>query len=687
MIVTKFSGKLCLALLTLVLLSSALFAQDDEVDLSRIVVTPYRYGESLAKTAADVTVVTEEEIEGSNAQNITDVLKSISGIVVKDIYGNGAKTSVDIGGFGEQSALNVLVLVDGRRVNDVDLSGVDWSQVPLDQVERIEVVRGGSGAVLYGDNASSGVINIITKKGSGKPKVNLEAEYGSYAMNKQKLSVDGGLDNKLSYWLSGSRQSTNGYRKNTFNNAKDFSSKVSYDFTDILSAHFDSGFHDSSYGLPGALFQGDIDKHNRRYAPYGDDHVNNKDYYFVVGAKSEFPKIGDLNIDFSYRKKNTEAYFLSSGNPTQRNKIETFGLTPKYTISSSILGRENKFVTGLDYYRVFYNSSNYDKSNESTLKSYTNVNKTSLAGYLQDELSILEQLSLVGGYRYEIARYTFGYHDASGWNPDQDKKTTPIMEVFNAGLVYTYKDDSNIFLNIGRSFRFPEVDEFNYTDASYQQQLNTNLKPQKALNYQVGIRHNFFDRFKGSFSLFRMDVKNEIYYNATDNYSFGYWDGKTDNYDRTVHEGFEASVEAKLSSRVTSYGNYTFTNAYFDGGQYNNNDIPLVPHHKATVGLKFILPSHFTLNVTGNYVGKRYFMNDQANAYSRLNGYMVADTNLCWSYKDVKVTFGINNLFNKQYSEYAGVLQGYTPRGYPVGDKFYYPSPERNFILKANYTF
>ncbi len=66
---------------------------------------------------------------------------------------------------------------------------------------------------------------------------------------------------------------------------------------------------------------------------------------------------------------------------------------------------------------------------------------------------------------------------------------------------------------------------------------------------------------------------------------------------------------------------------------------------------------------------------------------MIADTNLSWSYKDIKIVFGISNLFDKQYSEYAGVLQGFTPRGYPVGDKFYYPSPGRNFSLKVKYSF
>ena len=184
-----------------------------------------------------------------------------------------------------------------------------------------------------------------------------------------------------------------------------------------------------------------------------------------------------------------------------------------------------------------------------------------------------------------------------------------------------------------------------------------------------------------------MNVKDEIYYNATDTYSYGYWDGKNDNYDKTVHEGLEASLELKLNTWINLFGNYTFTRAYFDGDQYDKNEIPMVPRHKGSVGLRVNMPANFTLNMTGTYVGSRYFLNDQANAYSRLNGYMVTDTNLSWRCKDLMVSFGINNLFDKQYSEYAGILQGWSPRGYSVGDKFYYPSPGRNFNLKVDYTF
>ncbi len=676
------------------------YAQDEEVSLDKIVVTPYRYAQELSKVTSGVTVITRKDIENSNAQRIIDILRPLPGLVVKDWYGNGTKASVDMAGFGEQGSLNVLVLIDGRRANDADLSGVDWSQVPLEQVERIEVIHGGSAGVLYGDNASAGVINIITKKGRGEPKLDLLVQYGSYDMNKESLSFMGGaLDDKLSYSFNAGHGSTHGYRNNSYDKTEDFSSKLEHKFTDTLSMRFNSGFHSSAYGMPASLVPRYLDVHGRRYAKCGEDHANNRDYYFVLGGKAGLSDFGAIDVDFSYREKTTDSFFLTSGLNTQKNRMKTFGVTPKYTLGNIIFDRDNKLIAGVDYYHVYYRSDRFNRLKDDDPKNYTRVNKTSIGTYLQDEFSISKKLTMVGGYRYEAARYAFGYHDYTPppWNnADIDTKVKPKQKIFNTGLIYTYGDGSSAFFNAGKSFRFPEVDEFTYNDASWQQRLNTDLKPQSAMNYQIGARHKFSDRLKVDGSLFRMYVKNELYYDSKNFLDiYGAWTGKNTNYAKTIHEGIKTSVDAKINDWINFSGNYAFTRAYFDDGQYNNNDIPMVPRHKGSLALMFFLPKNLSLNLIGNYVGKRYFLNDQANDYSRLNGYTTIDTNLSWRHKDLTINFGINNILNKKYSEYAGVMvddtwdsstgsPGITD---PKGTKFYYPSPERNFSLKLEYKF
>lgn len=122
-------------------------------------------------TGASTTVLTAQDIERSPARTVQEVLATIPGVQIRSLYGgvNGAGTSVDLRGFGAFATANTLVLVNGRRLNDLDLAGVDLSTIPRESIERIEVTRGNSGAVLYGDNAVGGVVNIITKTALAKP--------------------------------------------------------------------------------------------------------------------------------------------------------------------------------------------------------------------------------------------------------------------------------------------------------------------------------------------------------------------------------------------------------------------------------------------------------------------------------------------------------------------------------------
>ena len=136
-----------ITLLTIALLLCAAQSMANETEtlkVDEVVITATRYEEKATSVPANVTVITKEEIKNSTAQNIPDLLKTEVGIKVTDITGNRRSIRVDLRGFGATGSSNTLVLVDGRRVNQADLSGVDWSQIPLDRVEKIEIIRGRS---------------------------------------------------------------------------------------------------------------------------------------------------------------------------------------------------------------------------------------------------------------------------------------------------------------------------------------------------------------------------------------------------------------------------------------------------------------------------------------------------------------------------------------------------------------
>jgi len=670
----KIKIRIVAAITFFICVSSIAFALDEDITLEKIVVVPYRYAEDITRTPVSVTVINQEDIKNSNALTIVDVLRPVTGIVVRDWFNNAAKASVDIRGFGELGGMNVLVLIDGRRVNEIDLSATAWTQIPLNQIEKIEVIRGGSGGVLYGDNAVSGVINIVTKKGKGKPSIELETEIGSYDMNKQKVSLSG-LKDTFSYSVIASREGTHGYRKNSYYKSKDFATKIICEISPRVSLRFSNSFHDSGFGFPGALLASDLETRSRKDTKFPRDHADDKDYYFVLGASAEFPEWGELSLDTSFRRKDVFSNFIDANagwNPFYKSRIDTFGFSPKYILERSLFASDNKVITGIDYYRSDYAMDNFDLADD--LQSTTDVNKISTGYYFQDELTVLKNWTLTAGYRYEFAKYELDYHDYAVFfpNPDVDTDLKPEQKAYNAGLLYRYKADCGLFFNINRNFRLPAVDEYFAWGA-----LNPDLRPQVSQNYEAGLRHRFNHDSGFSLSLFRMDIENELYYNPLG----GPWGlGANENYDKTRHQGLEFALDSSLLKNLSIFANYAYTKSFFDRGIYNKKTVPMVPRHKASIGCKLALSQSWTLNVRTDYVGQRYFINDQANALSRMNGYLTADTSLSYKHENFKVMLSINNIFNKMYSEY-GVYSVF------AAQKAYYPARGRNFNIKMEYKF
>ncbi len=680
---------LFLAALTITFILIGLLFAENEVALDRIVITPYGYEESVTKTAASVTVISQAEIKKSNARTITDILKSCSNLSVKDYYGNGAKVAVDINGFGEFAQQNTLVLVNGRRINEIDLSGVDWAQIPLEAVERIEIVRG-QGAVLYGDGATNGVINIITKKGAGKPSFTAETLAGSYGYNKQLVSLNGS-EKGISYFINTSSQFTNGYRNNSDYGSKDVFTDFGYAPNDRISLGLSGSYHDADYGLPGALRQSQLETHSRKDTLFPKDTVGEKDWYAEL--KSSFKPTEDISLSpvVSFRRRTMDNQLVSSQHIDGR-RIDTIGFTPSIIVTKPVFEKTSTFKSGYDLYHIDSNVSAYSFSGfsyyEGAKTRQTNIDKDSYAFYVNEELSLTPKLLLNTGYRHEKTKYSFLSLPRGGiWTSDLYWTNTTVNDCLTVkknaadfGLSYLYSEHSNVFANYERSFRMPTTDE--YYDLWADPPVNLSLKTQTSDNYTLGINHSFNPRLKTKATFFWMNVENELFYNPMYSYNsvYGYWNSANTNYAKTIHRGLDAGVNYDLFDNLQLRGGYIFTEAFFDGGQYDKNQIPLVPRHKLFTGFTYKFAKNLTLSATASYSARQYFINDQAHNYTPLQGFTTVDNKFSYEIKNFKFFAGVNNIFDEKYCEYGAISTMYSEKGY-------YPSPGRNYIVGASVKF
>ena len=642
-------------------------AKEDEVKteatggiiLEEVVVTASRYEEKISNVPANVTVVTEEDIKKSTAINIPDLLRTQVGVQVTDVTGNGRSFSVDLRGYGETALTNTLVLVDGRRVNQPDLSGTDWMLISLDRVKRIEVIRGGRGSVLYGDNASGGVINIITKEGNGF-KAGAKVLGGSYDTFNSKAYVSGSLKN-LSYALSGGYLNSNGYRANSQTEASDAGLNLNYYANDWMKLNFSSDWHKDKTGLPGAIKSSDFDRGvSRKDSLNPDDFLDLKDYYFKAGPEIYFLTDSLFKIDGSYRKRDSVFDFTFSGGSFRGDTdIETVAVSPQIILKEKIFGFNNSLTVGFDY-----QEDEEDITNVLELPGFESIGKFTLEKqnygyYILDEFHILDTLSISGGYRYDRAKFKF--------KPGTPDEVIFDKDLYNAGINYNFYKNSYVYFGFSKSFRYPVLDEFfDFTTNT----VNTDLIPQTSDDYEIGMRYYFTDTLYAHINFFRIDTDDEIFYNSVD-FSNENLDGET------RRDGVEVTL-SKTFERVTLKGSYSYTDAEIRSGQFSGNDVPAVPMHKAALDTLFSLGKDFTLAINGIYIGTRPFQSDFSNDFSDQEDYFLLNAKLQYHWKYFTPFIDLKNITNEKYSEF-GVIGG--------GEKAFYPSPRFNFLAGVSFDF
>ena len=641
------------------------------IQLDEIVVTPTRVAEDVGKAGSNVSVITHKDIEYSNARTVAQVLSGEPGV---HVYSEGSLKNnvVDVGGYGDTAVRNVLVLVDGRRTNPVDISGPDWMQIPLESVERIEIIRGGA-SVLYGDNATGGVINIITKSGAGKSSASVFSEAGSY--NSWKYGVDaGGSRGKATYYVYSGYSDTDGYRANSNVLAKDAQARASYDMNSQVKFGVEGGWHEDDYRLPGGIHAADLAALGRRGTDHPGDFGSTKDRFVKLSTElmpfEADGSRGTLYLDYSHRNRDTygllDYTLFSAGSTATKRGIDTDGVAAKYAVSPKVLDRDLKLVTGAD----FYQDRNRILGSGEGVSAITDdlvITKRELGVYGLAEYEPVDKLFVNAGIRREQAQYIFNRFDQLFYTTKNPHDT-----VFSGGVRYEYAERSNVFVSAQETFRFLATDEWYSTFDG----LNTNLKQQTGVDYRAGVKHDLGGMADISATPFYIENKNEIFVDPTLGFQ-----GQNSNYDRTRRIGIDLGqtfhvlklAPIKGLEHLDVFTNYTYMRPEFVGGTFDGKLIPMVPEHTLSTGWDVGLAKALSWRVAGYFTGCEYAINDTANATAKVKPYTVVNTRLTYKFRLAEFYVGVNNLLDEKYNEYV-------VKGAKSLNKDYFPAAERNYV-------
>lgn len=668
---------------------SSCFAQE-----ASVIITAPRFPEEIRRLPASVTVITQEEIAQSAARTLPELLAAEVGITMKDFYGNNAAyTSIDLRGFGVTGPQNTLILLDGRRLNDFDLSGVQWPAIPLASIERVEIVRG-AGSVLYGDGATAGIVNIVTRSpltpGKSLEILGRAASYDT--LEGQVYASYGGGNFGINGSLHG--YESDGYRANNRNEQQNSTLNLRWAVGEgSLDLRF--GTDQQDIRLPGGRFvQPSIGLDEYATDPRG--AATPLDYASRDGTRARvsfLQRIGDaeFSIGLDTRDKDQRSYFDQGGFPTYRaDELELNSLTPRVKIPL----RNHTLVAGVDWHRWRYRSARTDRpENIERPTNQVSIDQDTTGLYVIDTIALTPATIVIAGWRTERAEYSGedvvdpgapACFFCSAASPVQETQNQRAWEL---GLRHEFTREWAGFTRAGRAFRFVNAEEIYESDVFFAPQFQI-LRPQYSRTYEAGAEWrdgNGNGRRALRATLFRIDVFDEIH---LDPFTTGV--GNT-NLPPSRRQGFELDGKAQASKTVRLTAAYAYTDAKFLEGTLQGspfaigtnmpiagNTVPLVPRHKLNLGVAWDLAARTRLSGSLTAVSEQVLDNDEPNTLEhRIPAYYVADAKLAQSFGWGRLAATVNNLFDEKYYDYA-VRSAFTPDRYSV-----YPLPGRTFSLAA----
>jgi outer membrane cobalamin receptor len=587
---------------------------EDVWEMEELVVTATRTVRPVWDVPASVEIIDLDTVSAATAIQLDELFKTVNGVDLQGSGFPGAQIKLNLRGLtpGYQSK-RVLVLVDGRRVNDAFQGNAEFALLPAAGLARIEIVRG-PGSALYGSSALGGVINIVTRRGATEPGRTLRLAAGEHGTLQARVD-DGGSSGGTDWFVSLQGVDTDGYARNPDGRRRDWQART-------LSANV--GRRIGEAGALRAFFGGGHAEGLEENA----DRETDTDYQQV-----RYRAVWDAarEADFSaqvYRNAQRDVFdWIYSGRGIYRT--ETLAAELQQSLR---LGRRHRVTAGAEARR--------EAADVDDVSGSIDEHDTVTGAYAQDEITLAPGLHGTLGVRCD-RNADYG----TAWSP-------------RAGLVAALGTGSELFASVSRAHRAPGLSD-RYVDVEYDGRRfegNPALRPETLTAYELGARR----RVAGS-----VEVEVTGFYSALDD-AFDFLLEPDGIYRiRNVTRSEVGGVEAALRWRARSWARLYLQGAWTDGTydaypadpSVAGNTLAYLAREKAGAGVDLILGRAGRHGLSARYVGKREG-DAQNSAENRLDAYSVLD----WRSRvpaghGIALTLNIDNVLDADYADFPGQRQ------------------------------
>ena len=593
---------------------------------------------------ARVQVIDAEKIEQSGATDIVGLLRKEANLQVRSTSGNSARSTVSMGGFGENGGLRTLVLLDGHRLNAIDMSAINWYSIPMALVESIEVIRGGqSGA--YGNHAVGGIIKINTKLPKDKPTGSFEASAGSFDSYSTKGAYSQRIG-EIGLTIFGDRVESDGYRVNGGHQTEAGGLRLDWGGESDWRAYLSWAVSDSEYGLPGDLNASEL-LIDRRQTLSPDDGVQERTSHWRAGLSYEINSNWRIENRFGYQDRDVNEQFYGDWGFYLAEKVyKTFSYSPAFHFNSN----KTDWRFGFDFTDAELDS----KSNNGFSETLTQYQRVTTAFLVSAGVNLSDDWNFNGNIRLERAE------NSGDFDLRKDEWAGGI------GLIREFEGDDRIYGTIRRFYRYPAMDEY----YSVWSGLNPDLMPENGYEMELGVDW-IFEQIFFSGRIFKQWMEDEIMYESFSNR----------NLPKNSRLGIDFSLDWQVSESIRSGLSYEYVNATFEagnysGGNYEGSRVPLVPEGLLRLFLEMRPIDSLLLSLGGSYVGESFRGSDFSNSETKLEDYWLFDLGINYKLSESAALFGgVENLLNEEYLSTA------------FGSSGLYPGEGRKATVGLRYSF